>query len=260
MRMHRRLAKFFLFRGSDLTGDRSLQQSQRPLPQIKEHLRIVVLLQAVDLDAVLAEAGITGFDGWLVEIRHRKAPFTVRRAASDDETATHFLLYLRYPSHATRGHRFIDSSVRVCPLHIAGRRLCPCARATRVSHARRIRCSVARGPCLRPCGQWSCIGARSHPPRRKMGDLAFRRDSAHSSGHAHRYRPELLGAARSTTRLPRFHDLYGSRFGRPCVSRTWRLQARSVSTCRMMSNHSGRCPSFGWSELKAVFSLGAVHA
>ena len=165
MRVYRPLAKIFLFRGSGFTGDRSLQQSQRPLPQIKEHLRIIVLLQAVDFGTVLAEAGITGFDGWLVEIRHRKAPFTIRRAASDDETATHFLLYLRYPSHATRGHRFIDSSVRVCPVHIASRRISPCARATWPSHARRIRCSVARGLSLRPRSQWPRVGAHSNPPR-----------------------------------------------------------------------------------------------
>lgn len=47
----------------------------------------------MDLDAVLAEAGVTGFDGWLAEIGHRKAPFTIRRAASDDEATAWYLLH-----------------------------------------------------------------------------------------------------------------------------------------------------------------------
>jgi hypothetical protein len=90
--------------------------------------------------------------------------------------------------------------------------------------------SVALG--LRPCTQRPYIGAHSHPPRRKVGDLAFRRNSAHSSGRAYRHRPALLGDARSTSaRMPRFHNLYGSRLGRPRVGLTWPFPARSI--CRL---------------------------
>jgi hypothetical protein len=58
----KRPQKFFSSGDRASTGERSLQQSQRPLPQIKEHLRIIVLLSAVDLDTVLAEAGVARFD------------------------------------------------------------------------------------------------------------------------------------------------------------------------------------------------------
>ena len=62
------------------------------------------------------------------------------------ETIALALAILAHPSHAKRGRRFIDRSLRVAPLLIAG------------GHARGICCSVAHGPGLRPGAQWPCVG------------------------------------------------------------------------------------------------------
>ena len=78
----------------------SLQQRQRPFSQIKEHFRIrqLVLRQSVDLDAVLPETGVTRFDCYLAEVRHRKAPLTIRCATSYDKTTARFSLHAAQPT------------------------------------------------------------------------------------------------------------------------------------------------------------------
>jgi len=82
--------------------------------------------------------------------------------------------YIDSSPHAKNWDWFAGGSIRPGPLHLAGRAgLCPCERATRPTHPRGIRGSLACVRGLRPYAQWPCIGAHSRSPRRKVGHLAL---------------------------------------------------------------------------------------
>ena len=62
-------------------------RSQRPLFQIEEHPRIRIILCSKPMDflAVLPEGRVAAFEGYVAQVGHGKAPFTIRCAAANDE-------------------------------------------------------------------------------------------------------------------------------------------------------------------------------
>src|SRR6266513_1884539 len=77
--------------------------------------------------------------------------------------------YIHSSPHAKNWDWFAGGSIRPGPLHLAGRAgLCPCERATRPTHPRGIRGSLACVRGLRPYAQWPCIGAHSRSPHRNV--------------------------------------------------------------------------------------------